>query len=115
MSGDERARRLAFNESLVREVNEAVVGLAEGWFQADEPVEFRCECVRPDCPEILQLTVAEYGEVRRAATRFAVAPGHADPSVERVVGEVRGAHVVEKLGAGRQVAEETDPRGPGAG
>jgi hypothetical protein len=110
VSSDERARRLALNETLVRDVNEAVVGLAEGWFEADERVEFRCECARPDCQATLQLTVTEYTDVRRASTQFVVALGHADPSVERVVREIRGAHVIEKIGAGRRVAEQTDPR-----
>jgi hypothetical protein len=107
---DERARRLALNEALIRDVNEAVGGLAQGWFTTDEPVEFRCECVKAECETTLSLTLAQYARVRAAATRFIVAPGHEEPTVEIVVDDLNGVRVVEKTGAGRRVAEETDPR-----
>ncbi len=107
---EERARRLALNEALLREVNEAVEGLAENWFRADEQVQFRCECVDTGCEAVVALTLDEYASVRAHSARFVVVAGHELPAVERVVGELGGGRVVEKIGVGRTVAEETDPR-----
>ena len=107
---DERARRLALNEAVIRDVNEAVGDLAHGWFESGETVEFRCECSRIECDTTVEITLAEYAEVRATPTRFVVAPGHEDATIERVVGKLAGGYLVEKVGPGRRVAEETDPR-----
>jgi 5-bromo-4-chloroindolyl phosphate hydrolysis protein len=54
---------------------------------------------------MLEITASEYAEVRRQPRRFAVAPGHLYPEVERVVGEFGAYMVVEKTGAAGEVAE----------
>jgi hypothetical protein len=107
---EERQRRLAFNEALVREVNEAVEGLAADWFEPEERIEFRCECADPACEQRVFLTRDDYLGVRADARWFVVAAGHEVPDLERVLHPIGEAHVVEKLGAGRAVAEETDSR-----
>ena len=107
---DERARRLALNEALVREVNEAVERIAADWFDVDEPIEFRCECADAGCEERISLLRAEYAWVREDPARFVVAPNHEDLALERIVRELRAVRVVEKIGPGRDVAEETAPR-----
>jgi hypothetical protein len=107
---DERDRRLAFNEALIREVNEVVEGLSEGWFEPGEPIEFRCECADPGCEQRIFLTRDDYLRVRSSPTWFAIVPGHEAPDIERVVGTVGDAHIVEKLGVGREIAEQTDRR-----
>ena len=106
----ERARRLALNEAVVREVNEAVEQIAADWFESDEPVEFRCECADAAC-ERISILRAEYARVREDPARFVVAPGHEDLGLERIVRDLRVARVVEKIGPARDVAEETAPRG----
>jgi len=40
-----------------------------------------------------------------------VVPGHEDLELERIVRELRAARIVEKIGPGREVAEETAPSG----
>jgi hypothetical protein len=106
----ERKRRLAENEALARDVNEVVDDVAATWFDADERLEFRCECALPSCAAHVSLDKREYESVRAEALRFVVVPGHEDESLERVVGAIRDYLIIEKTGAGADVARETDPR-----
>jgi hypothetical protein len=106
---DARARRLAENEALVREVNERVGDVAASWYEADEKVAFVCECSLDDCAERIQLTMREYERVRSSPTWFAVLPSHLVAEIERPVETIDEVLVVEKLGPGREVAEETAP------
>jgi hypothetical protein len=109
MANDEtqaRQRRAAINESRCRELNEQIESLsADAAF-----VEFVCECPRKTCETRVPLTLAEYEGVRRQPTRFLVAPGHADLSVERVVDGTERFQVVEKIELAAQVAAAMDPR-----
>ena len=102
-------RRVAANEALLREANEAI---ERGVWRDEEHrvVRFRCECAQVECNQAVELTLTDYERVRANGRRFVIAPGHERPEVERVV-EQHGAHmVVEKLGEGGSVAEATDPR-----
>jgi hypothetical protein len=72
--------------------------------------EFLCECPRATCEAHLALTIAEYEQVRLKPTRFVVAPGHADLTVERVVDETERFQVVEKIELAAKVAQAMDPR-----
>ena len=107
---DERVRRLALNEAVVREVNEAVESIAAEWFADEEAIEFRCECIDLTCDARISLLRTQYEWVRASPVRFVVMPGHEDPEIERVVRDLDGARVVEKIGPGHEVAEETSPR-----
>jgi hypothetical protein len=104
-----RARRLAENEALVREVNERVGDVAASWYDADEKVAFVCECSLEDCSERIQLTMREYERVRSSPAWFAIRPDHLVAEIEREVETIGDVLVVEKLGPGREVAEETAP------
>jgi hypothetical protein len=106
---DARARRLAENEALVREVNERVGDVAASWYDADEKVSFVCECSLEDCGERIHLTLGEYERVRSSPAWFALVPEHILPEIERPVATIGETLVVEKLGPGREVAEETAP------
>jgi hypothetical protein len=107
---EDRERRLAENEALARDVNEVVEEVAGAWFDADERIEFRCECSRGDCTGHVSLTRSEYETVRADALRFVLLPGHVEVSIEREIGRIREYPIVEKRGRGRDVALETDPR-----
>jgi hypothetical protein len=99
----------AGKESMFRRVNEAIErGNWPG--EEDEQSAFRCECADAECNRMIELTPAEYEDIRAHPRRFIVLPGHERPEIEDVV-EVRGGYVVvEKRGsAGRQAADE-DPR-----
>ncbi len=106
----EREARLARNEALFREVNERIADLAHG-FGRDEAYEFLCECADLTCTERVALTAAEYEHVRSDGTTFVLAPGHANPEIEKVVARQDDDHVVvEKVGVAGAVAAELDPR-----
>jgi len=101
-------RNLARNEATFRDVNEA---LKRGqWPGEDEPIAFRCECSRLGCTRLIELTAAEYEQVRAHSRRFLVAPDHDIPEAETVVESHETYLVVEKLDEGGRVADATDPR-----
>ena len=106
---DNLERRLATNESIFREVNEAI---NRGGWPGEEgtPVNFRCECARLGCTALLPLTPRDYEHVRANPRRFVMLPGHELEEVETVVAREGGYVVVEKQAeAGRQAAA-SDPR-----
>lgn len=110
-----RAARQARNETLHREVNERLARLdkeADGaWADDDEVFDFLCECARGDaCDARVRMRLADYEQVRRQDDRFAVAPGHENLEIERVVKRGDGYVVVDKAAElESQVAD--DPRG----
>jgi hypothetical protein len=106
---EESERRLARNEALFRETNEAI---ERGQWQ-DDPgklVRFRCECSLVDCNQAVEITLALYEEVRQHPRRFVVAPGHETPAIETVVSREGGYAIVEKRDAAGDTAAATDPR-----
>lgn len=106
-----REERLGANEALFREVNERVAEVAEQFLAGETPVNFSCECGDRACAEQIAMTLGEYEAVRAKATRFAVAPGHEIPDIERVVARHPNYLVVEKQDPDAEgVARETDPR-----
>jgi hypothetical protein len=102
------ATRVAKNESLFREVNERIRGLADTFLVGrDDRQRFVCECSRNGCSESVELTLEEYADVRASDVRFVVCPDHVDPEHERVVLKTERYWVVEKDGlAGRIAAKE---------
>jgi hypothetical protein len=108
MSG-ELQERLGANESVFREINEAI---ERGQWPGDEAHEvgFRCECARLGCNRMLELPVSAYEKVRAHPRRFIIVPGHQVPDIETVVEEFSGYAVVEKRGAAGERAERSDPR-----
>jgi hypothetical protein len=106
---DALQKKLAANETLLREVNEAIQrGLSPG--NDGQVVRFRCECAQLDCNQAGPLTAREYESVRANPRRFVVVAGHDRVDVEVVVDRLSGYVVVEKRGDGAAVAEERDPR-----
>ncbi len=84
----------------MREVNERVAELREqgSWGDEDRLAELHCECgAFPTCDATLSLPVEEYERVRSQEDRFAVAPGHESPDLERVVERHETWLVVDKL------------------
>jgi hypothetical protein len=109
----DRAARAGSNEALFRSVNERVEELHESLPADGEYEEFICECANESCFEPIRVSLSEYEAVRAHEARFAVAPSeeHLVAGVEEVVEHGERFWVVEKLGAARVVAAETDPRG----
>jgi hypothetical protein len=113
--GDEaRRERLARNEVSYRSVNEAIqTGRKDADGGHDAPRPYMCECGLLECNELVELTVAEYEEVRANPRRFFMVDGHELPEVEHVV-DRRGRYTIaEKNNGEGRIAEENDPRSPG--
>jgi hypothetical protein len=100
----EGPERLGRNEATFRRINEAI---ETGRVTRDGVVEFICECSRLACNEVVQLTIAEYEEVRSDPRRFFIAPGHDGPA-EDVLDTRDRYWIVEKLGETGDVAERAD-------
>jgi hypothetical protein len=108
---DDRAARLAMNESRFREINERVERDLEPVLEApDELLPFVCECARRHCSDAVQLSLAEYESVRSDPTRFVVVPGHEITDVEEVVERTERYAVIRKHPETWEIVEETDPR-----
>ena len=110
-----RAARQARNETLHREVNERLAQMDKRadatWATDDETFEFLCECDRGGgCDARVRMKLTDYEHVRRQNDRFAVAPGHENLDIERVVDEGDGYLVVDKI-AELEPYVADDPRG----
>ena len=107
---DLRRMRAARNQSLFREVNERVEGIAKSFDLDAGQLDFMCECAHTDCTERLQMSVTEYEAIRRIPNHFAIVDGHQVDDVETVVAQADRYLVVAKTGIGRELAEKLDPR-----
>jgi hypothetical protein len=107
---DERVeRRIAANEALFREVNEAIDrGVWHG--EEDSATAFRCECASLECNQLVSLTPREYELIRSHPRRFLVLPGHQRDEVETVVSSCDAYLVVEKRDEAGRLADASDPR-----
>src|SRR6476646_10210434 len=106
---EELQRRLAANEALFREVNDAIErGVWHG--EAGTATAFRCECARLDCNQLVSIAPRDYERIRSHPRRFLMRPGHEDTGVETVVETHGGYVVVEKREAAGRSADASDPR-----
>ncbi len=100
--------RIARNEGLFREVNEAIErGL---WPGEKDSAQFRCECAALECNAVVRLDVHDYERIRQHPRRFFVLVGHELPDAEDIVERGTDWVVVEKRGQAGVVAESIDPR-----
>lgn len=108
----EMARRIAENEARFRDANEKIEAAFERLEPNAQTAPFVCECGRPDCFQIIRLTLAEYELVREHPRHFACAPGHhmIGEGLGRVVQEYSTFVITEKTGVAGAVATERDPR-----
>ncbi|MCW2927039.1 MAG: hypothetical protein JWM86_1007 [Thermoleophilia bacterium] len=98
-------RRVAENESLFRGANEVAAHAIDGFEPGGDSYQLVCECPVTNCEDGLELTRAQYREVRTNARWFVVLPGHVVGAVEHVVAD-RGAYwIVEKTGECGAIAE----------
>lgn len=105
---DQSKARKARNETLFRQVNESIEDAARRFHSTEG--DFLCECSIPDCTERIALPFSQYENIRDVSTHFLVVEGHEDLEIERVVARKDNHLVIEKIGVGVLVAEETDPR-----
>jgi hypothetical protein len=103
---EQRQIRAAKNQSLFREVNERIEELGP----PSTRLEFVCECTLDGCSKVIDVTRQEYEIVRSDANSFLVSPGHVVLEVEVVVEGTERFEVVQKVGAGKRIAERLNPR-----
>ena len=105
-----REERMALNEAASREINEEI----ERTHQGDPPgrlFAITCECALNSCDRLIEITTAEYQEVRSDATQFAIVPEHLIGDIERIVFENdRFVVVAKRAGTPADVVTKTDPR-----
>jgi hypothetical protein len=105
-----REERIARNDSVFREANEKIADYASGHDFVDQ-VPFICECATESCLTIVDLSLAEYEEVRSSPTRFFVARGHEESEGAISMLEDRERYLlVEKDGRAGEIATDLDPR-----
>jgi hypothetical protein len=107
---ERRQLHAATKQVVFREINEKLEGLNASFDEIIPVGDFVCECADLTCIERIEMTVAEYEQLRAHPARFAVRPGHLSPEAERVVEQRSGYTIVEKLGAGSEYAARFDPR-----
>jgi hypothetical protein len=97
------------NETRSREINEWI-----GEEEAHHPSRvgsYVCECSDDRCTSRIELTRAEYEEVRAIGTHFAIAPDHESPDLDLMVSERIGFAIIAKLpGLPARIANASDPR-----
>jgi hypothetical protein len=106
-----REERMALNEAASREINEEIEQA-----HRDEPpgrlVTITCECALRSCDRVIEITMAEYQDVRSDPRQFAIVPEHFIGDIERIVFENdRFAVVAKRAGTPADVVTENDPRG----
>jgi hypothetical protein len=105
----ERQERIARNEVSYRAVNEAIESGRKGEPE-DAPRPYMCECGLLECNDLVELTVAEYEQVRANPRRFFMVDGHEIPEVEHVIERRPRYTVAEKENHEARIAETHDPR-----
>jgi hypothetical protein len=102
---DERHERIAKNEAVFRAANREIER-ADQAAGDDQVIEVLCECGRPGCGGLINLTVAEYDRVHSQNDRFVVLPGHQSADMEKVVEERSDYLVVDKFGEAEDIVED---------
>jgi hypothetical protein len=95
-------------QALFRDLNEQIRRIAVS-FAVEEPLQLVCECEQGDCLARLSVSLQDYEALRRFPTRFITRADHVCDD-ERVIQEMAGCVVVEKIGDGAQLAILLDPR-----
>jgi hypothetical protein len=91
--------RMRENEELFRTLNERLVDQVADTLEDDRVVPFLCECADDLCMARMEMTLAEFEQLRAEDGTFGVLPGHAVDDGEVVVRELDAYHVVRKAAA----------------
>ncbi|HZJ51273.1 MAG TPA: hypothetical protein VFF07_10620 [Actinomycetota bacterium] len=104
---DLRARRIASNEALGRQINERIA--AQRGVESGESMSVVCECGDGDCESRLDVRWETYRAVRQNPMWFILVEGHEVLEMERVVKREGVLVVSEKIASARQALEAIDP------
>jgi hypothetical protein len=108
---DDWRREEAKNQLRFRDFNEWIKA-SNGRMGNHRPVrEYICECSDAACRQPIDLSDEEYEEIRSYSNRFAIAPNHEDPELDRVLSQHLRFTIIEKLpGEAARLAVASDPR-----
>lgn len=98
--------RIARNDAIFREANDQI-GESAVEYGAQTSIPFLCECADENCHEIVQLTLAEYRQVRSDPRHFINTDGH-EASAHgwaEVIARTDGHVTVAKIGRAGDIAE----------
>jgi hypothetical protein len=98
---------------LFRALNEKLSDVNEALSTVSETFVISCECADTSCVEMVDIKPDDYRSVRADARWFVVLRDHVYPEVESVIRRVDGYVVVEKFGAGGDVAVAADSTNDG--
>lgn len=102
--GDARQAKVVANETLYRDVNEQLEGLAAG-----DSLTICCECGDLGCALPLEIARSAYDRVRTDPLQFVILLGHEQPAYESIVEITTGYEVVRKYpSSAAQVAQTAD-------
>jgi hypothetical protein len=96
--GDGLQERIAKNNVIFREANEKIRAKADEYDAPLDRIPFLCECPRPECTELVRMTMSEYSKIRSDETHFFTLAGHegAERPVAEIVSREDGYVIVEK-------------------
>ena len=112
MSESEWQDQEARNETVFRDLNEWTLEANDERLGLDRPADtYLCECGDRRCTEPIDITRAEYEEIRTEPLRFLIALNHENPDSDTVLLENPRFATVEKIyGEPSKIARATDPR-----
>jgi hypothetical protein len=93
---EDRATRLQENEEAFRQANERFREAVDGSVPEGRLLPFLCECVDETCVARIELSLAEYNDVRISPARFVTVVGHPLLDDEEVVAITDRYQVAEK-------------------
>ena len=102
----------ATQHSFARDVNERIEQV-HSRLGRDGSEDFVCECTDPACRKHIVMTSAEYEDLRRDATHFALKKGHVRDEFHQIVALHDQFVVVQTRGRAAEVARRLDPRAGG--
>ena len=88
------AERIARNDATFREANEQIERAAEPL--GIEPIPFLCECADDDCLGRVDMNLADYDDIHRDRSQYAVLHDHQIVDGEKVVEERALYDIVSK-------------------
>jgi hypothetical protein len=91
-----RDERLAENQKLFRKANERFEERVEEYSRDGVAAPFLCECADESCLGRVDLTLAQYADIRRRPDRYVILPGHPTIEQEHVVDDKGDFQVVQK-------------------
>jgi hypothetical protein len=97
---DHSKRRREENEAAFRSRNQSVKAILDSVLpdenKDDFKLRFTCECSNEQCREVVEVSSADYEQIRRDPRKFIILPGHQQLDIERLVSS-DGYAVAEKL------------------